>query len=60
MKSAVVPKGGCLLGAAGGAWSAHIVQFGAVGIEGADKKLAEELNDSGEVARPFRAAVGRR
>jgi len=53
------PKGRRLFGAAGRARPAHIVQLGAVGVERADEKLAEELNDSGEVARPFHAVGGR-
>src|SRR5579864_105792 len=54
------PKGRRLFGAAGRTRAAHIVQLGAVGVERADEKLAEELNDSGEVARPFHAVGGGR
>src|ERR1700733_1792216 len=47
-RSVRLPPGGGQLGAAGGARSAHIVQFRPVGIESPGKECAEEGPDSGE------------
>ena len=47
-----------LFGAAGRARSAHIVQFGAVGVERPGKELAEEFADA-DAVRPDLVAGGR-
>jgi hypothetical protein len=48
MSSVGALKAGRLLGAAGRAWAAHIVQFGPVRVESPGEELAEEVADSGE------------
>ena len=53
-------KLGRLLGAAGWAGPAHIVQFRAVGIERLGEERAEEGTDSGEDKAVSAAAVRRR
>jgi hypothetical protein len=47
----------CLqLGAAGGSWTSHIMQFRSVGIEGSEEELTPEGDQGGEGARASIAA----
>src|SRR5271168_1140039 len=64
-RSVRLPAGGGLLGAAGRARSAHVMQFRPVGVESSGEERAEEGPDSGEgmgvsVAAVCRGGEGRR